>query len=218
MFAIFTDRAEAGAKLADELQHLAGEKTLIVLALPRGGVPVAAQVARALKAPLDVLVVRKIGAPGQPEFAIGAIAAGGAQVLDRATIASLGVNEHWLTGEIERQQAVLERRQKLYRGNRPFPDLSGRTVVLVDDGLATGSTMKAAARALRQQRPRRIIIAVPVAPTHVDPELINAADELVVLHQPHTFHAVGQFYQRFDQTSDDEVRDLLEPYLAASEA
>ena len=208
----FRDRVEAGEVLAEQLKHLAGAPGLIVLALPRGGVPVAVPVARALDAPLDVLVVRKIGAPGQPELAIGAIAGDGVQVLFQATIAALRVGESWLDAEIERQQKGLARRQALYRGDRPFPDLAGRTVVLVDDGVATGATMEAAARALRQRKPERIVIAVPVAPEDVNQSLLKAADEFIAVHQPRYFHAVGQFYEHFDQTTDEEVRRLLQHF------
>jgi putative phosphoribosyl transferase len=212
MFETFRDRTEAGKKLSDALRHLAGDPSLLVLALPRGGVPVAAPVAGALNCPLEVLLVRKIGAPGRPEFAIGAIASGGIRFLDQATIAELDVSEDWLASQTRKEQAELERQLKAFRGDHPFPTLSGRTVVLVDDGLATGSTMIAAVRAVRQQQPKRLIVAVPVAPADLNPALRDAVDELVILHQPADFRAVGRFYRNFNQTSDEEVKRLLEFY------
>lgn len=203
---------EAGRVLAGRLNHLAGRDDVLVLGLPRGGIPVAAQVARVLKSPLDVLVVRKLGAPGQPELAIGAIASGGVEVLSRDVIAQLHVSESRLDAEIEKQRDELARREHLYRGNRPFPELENRTLVVVDDGLATGSTMEAAVKALRQHAPRAIIVAVPVAPRRVSSELLSDADEFIAVEQPLDFMAVGQFYRRFDQTTDEEVREILESH------
>lgn len=206
---LFANRTEAGKVLAKRLQHLAGRTDVVVLALPRGGVPVAVVVARDLDAPLDVLVVRKIGAPGHEEFAIGAIASGNVRVLSHNIIDQLGISPERLDELVERQQAELERRERQYRGDRPFPDLEDQTVIVVDDGLATGSTMEAAVKALRQHHPRKIIVAVPVAPPNIPSELSAAADEVIAVHQPPDFQAVGQFYRRFSQTSDDEVRELL---------
>lgn len=205
----FADRTEAGQILADRLDHLSGRDDVLVLGLPRGGVPVADQVARALKAPLDVLVVRKLGAPGQPELAIGAIASGGVQVLSRGLITELGVSEARLAAEIDSQREELARRERQYRGDRPFPELQDKTLLVVDDGLATGATMEAAVQALRQQAPRAIIVAVPVAPKQVSSALLSAVDEFIAVNQPPDFMAVGQFYRRFDQTTDEEVRAIL---------
>ncbi|MEE4303047.1 MAG: phosphoribosyltransferase [Wenzhouxiangella sp.] len=205
----FSDRVEAGRVLAAHLEHLKDRSDLLVLGLPRGGVPVAKEVASALGAPLDVLVVRKLGAPGQPELAIGAIASGGVQVLSRELIEQLHVSASRLATEIEKQLKELDRRERQYRGDRPFPDLEGKTLLVIDDGLATGSTMEAAVRALRQHEPRAIIVAVPVAPSHVSSSLLSAADEFIAVERPQNFMAVGQFYRRFDQTSDEQVRDIL---------
>ncbi len=205
----FDNREDAGRILAQRLDRYAGRDDVLVLGLPRGGVPVAGEVARALGVPLDVLVVRKLGAPGQPELAIGAIASGGVRVLSHDLISQLHVSESRLASEVEKQREELERRERQYRGDRPFPDLEGKTVLVVDDGLATGSTMEAAVKALRQHGPRAIVVAVPVAPRHVSAGLLSAADEFIAIYQPPDFMAVGQFYRRFDQTSDEEVRGIL---------
>lgn len=216
MNARFADRHEAGRLLAKHLQHLAGRDDLLVLGLARGGVPVAAEVAQALQAPMDVLVVRKLGAPGQPELAIGAIASGGVKVLSRDLIAQLGVSESRLAAEVEKQREKLRDRERRYRGNRPFPDPEGRTLVVVDDGLATGSTMEAAIEALRARRPRAIIVAVPCAPRRVSPRILAQADEFVAVSQPPHFMAVGECYRQFDQTSDEEVRNALARHASSS--
>jgi putative phosphoribosyl transferase len=206
----FHDRAEAGQFLAQELSHLRDTPELIVLALPRGGVPVGYEIARALHAPLEVFVVRKLGVPGQEELAMGAVASGGVRVLNPEVVAALG---RFASGAIERvtemESAEVRRREEQYRGTRPFPELKGKTVILVDDGLATGATMRAAARAVRAREPARLIIAVPVAPESSCNEMRSEADEVVCALTPDLFFGVGQFYQNFHQTTDDEVRQLL---------
>ena len=205
----FRDRADAGRRLAARLDSFAGREGVVVLALPRGGVPVGFELARALGAPLDVLCVRKLGAPGQEELALGAIASGGVRVLNEAVVAELGVSEQ----EIDRLAAVeereLERRENAYRLGRPPVEIAGRTAIVVDDGLATGASMKAAARAVRLQRPARIVVAVPVAAARTCRELRDEADEVVCASTPWPFVSVGSWYDDFSQTTDDEVRELL---------
>jgi putative phosphoribosyl transferase len=206
-YAVYEDRTDAGKKLAARLEEYRGPET-IVLAIPRGGVVLGYEVAQALGAPLDVIVPRKIGAPGQPELAVGAI--GDDQVvLDQSIIGYLGVSKTYLGEEIERQKKEIERRMCLYRGDKPFPDLTGKTVLLVDDGMATGSTTLAAARALRAKHPGRLILAVPVAPPESVAKLRPEVDEIIVLETPDPFYAVGAWYTIFDQTTDDEVIELL---------
>ncbi len=183
---------------------------MLVLALPRGGVPVAYEIAEALSAPLDVFLVRKLGLPGHEEFAIGAIASGGVVVLNDDTLREYGVTRHQVEAVIAAEDRELERRERQYRGDRPFPEVSGRIVVLVDDGLATGSTMRAAVAALRQEGPARVIVAVPTAPRETCEELRMIVDEMVCLVTPDPFYAVGLWYEDFSQTTDEEVRDLLE--------
>jgi putative phosphoribosyl transferase len=205
----FRDRHDAGSRLADRLAATPLTDP-VVLALPRGGVPVGFEVAARLAAPLEVLVARKIGAPDQPELGVGAIAEGGGQVLDDRTTRALGLTESSLRHTIEREQAELARRVRDYRGDRPLPPLKGRTVIVVDDGLATGVTMRAAVRAVRGTGAARVIVAAPVgAPSTVE-SLGAEADVVVCLHSPPAFAAVGQWYRDFDQTSDAEVIDLLE--------
>ncbi len=206
----FLDRADAGRFLARELAGLEGRRDLIVLALPRGGVPVGYEIARALKVPLDVFVVRKLGVPGQEELAMGAIASGGVRVLNKEVVAALGPR----AGEVIEQASAREReelirREQQYRGERPFPELAGKTVVLVDDGLATGATMRAAARAVRERRPAELIIAVPVAAVSTCHEMRSEADKVVCAVTPALFFGVGQFYKDFRQITDEEVRALL---------
>jgi predicted phosphoribosyltransferase len=207
----FKDRTEAGRLLAAELK-LRGydhEGDLLVLALPRGGVPVAYEVARALGAPLDVFVVRKLGLPGQEELAMGAIASGGIMVLNRDVIQMVGIPDRIIDRVAHAEQAELQRRERDYRGNRPLPDVAGRTVILVDDGLATGSTMRAAAEALRQRGPSRIVVAVPVASKASCNEFRQEVDDVVCALTPEPFRAVGLWYEDFSQTTDDQVRELL---------
>lgn len=214
----FKDRTDAGRELGRKLARFGGTSGLWVLALPRGGVPVAAEVARALRAPLDVLAVRKLGVPGYEEVAMGAIASGGVQVLFRDMIAALRISDVQLQAVLAQQRAELARRERVYRGDRPFPALAHKTVVLVDDGVATGATMEAAARALQQMHPEQVIAAVPVAPRTVKPSLLAAVDEFVTVYQTDDFHGVGQFYKDFGQTTDAEVQSLLTPYYAQPSA
>jgi erythromycin esterase-like protein/predicted phosphoribosyltransferase len=205
----FHDRAEAGRLLAERLRDAAGRDDVIVLALPRGGVPVGYEIAKALDAPLDVFLVRKLGMPGHEELAIGAIATGGTRVLNRRLMDSLSIPPEWIEAIDARERRELQRREQAYRGDRPAPDLSGRTVILVDDGLATGSTMLAALEAVRAEEPARVVVAVPVADPEVCEEMRRHADEAVCLLTPRPLGAVGAWYEDFSQTSDDEVRDLL---------
>ena len=204
----FRDRRHAGQVLARHLGAHADQPGTIVLGLPRGGVPVAWEVARALRAPLDVTVVRKLGLPGHEEYAMGAIAAGGVRVMTGAA-ADRGVSAAAIDAVVARETAELARREAAYRAGRPPPALAGRTVILVDDGLATGATMRAAVRAVRAQAPARIIVAVPVGAQSSCAELESEADEVVCAMTPEYFHAVGQWYDDFEATEDDEVRALL---------
>jgi predicted phosphoribosyltransferase len=209
MTARFRNRTEAGRALAKKLAGYAGRPDVRVLALPRGGVPVAFEVARELEAPLDVFVVRKLGVPGHEEFAMGAIASGGIVVLDPEVVRFAGVSDDQLRRVIEKERRELERRERLYRGDRAPPEISGHTVILVDDGLATGATMRAAVEALRQERPKRIVVAVPLAAPEVCEALRREVDEVVCAATPEPFRAVGLWYDDFSQTSDEEVRALL---------
>jgi predicted phosphoribosyltransferase len=205
----FRDRADAGRVLAADLGHLVGRYDLLVLGLPRGGVPVAAEVAAALGAPLDVLVVRKLGAPQQPELAMGAIAGGGVRVLHQAVVDALGITPRAIDEVAGREGIELARQEQAYRAGRPPPDVAGRTVVVVDDGLATGSTMRAAVAALRAELAGRIVVAVPVGSQETCAELAGEADEVVCARMPRSFHAVGQWYDDFSQVTDDDIRALL---------
>ena len=209
MPARFRDRIEAGQQLARELAEYANRPDVLVLALPRGGVPVAFEVARALGAPLDVFVVRKLGLPRHEELAMGAIASGGVRLLNRDVIETYGVSRIEVERVTAAERAELERRERHYRGDRPFPDLSGRTVILVDDGLATGATMRAAVEALRLERPARIVVAVPVSAPETCDAFRDIADDIVCASTPEPFYAVGLWYEDFSQTTDEEVHDLL---------
>ncbi len=205
----FRDRAEAGRMLAETLREYANRDEVVVLALPRGGVPVGFEVAKALKAPLDVFVVRKLGLPGQEELAMGAIASGGVRVLNRELIRAVGIPNDVVEQVTQEEQRELERREREYRDGRPPVDVRGRTVILVDDGLATGSSMRVAVLALKKKEPTRIVVAVPVAPRESCAELEAVADRVVCAVTPEPFGGVGQWFADFSQTSDEEVRDLL---------
>lgn len=208
----FRDRRQAGRKLAEQLRIRQEKGTLpdpVVLALPRGGVTVGQEVARALEAPLDVLVVRKIGAPFQKEFGVGAIAGDDEPLFNEGALDQLGLSRADLAETIERERAELHRREQLYRQGRPAPDLRGRTVIVVDDGLATGATARAAVRAVRRQVPERIVLAVPVCSQEASDLLRAEADEVVCLYRPLSFMAVGLWYEHFDQVSDQEVLAAL---------
>lgn len=195
--------------LAQRLHGYAGRDGVLVLALPRGGVPVGLEVARALGAPLDVFLVRKLGLPGQEELAMGALASGGARVLNEELVRSLGLTEELIEPVATRERAELERRERAYRGERPPPEVEGRIVILVDDGLATGSSMRAAVQALRLRNPARIVVAVPAAPEETSEQLRSLVDELVVLRTPRPFYAVGVWYADFAEVSDEDVRRAL---------
>jgi predicted phosphoribosyltransferase len=205
----FRDRTEAGRVLAERLREYADGDDVVVLALPRGGVPVAHEVAKALHAPLSVFVARKLGVPGYPELAMGAIASGGSVVLDEGLVGRLGVSRQQLQQVVIDEAGEVARREELYRGGRELPDLEGKTVILVDDGLATGATMRAAVLALRQLNPAKIVVAVPVAAEETCRQFEDVADHVVCAVTPRPFYAVGQWYEDFDQTTDEDVRDLL---------
>jgi predicted phosphoribosyltransferase len=206
---LFRDRRHAGRLLAERLREYAGRDDVLVLALPRGGVPVGYEIARALSVPLDVFLVRKLGVPGHEELALGAIATGGTRVVNRALVESLDIGPEWLDAIDARERRELERRERAYREGRPPPDLAGKTAILVDDGLATGSTMWAAVHAVRQERPAKVVVAVPVSDPDTCADLREVADEVVCLMTPRPMRAVGAWYEDFSQTTDDEVRELL---------
>lgn len=206
----FPSRRLAGVRVAEALTAYAGRDDVTVLALPRGGVPVAFEIARALRAPLDVFVVRKLGMPGREEYAIGAIASGGVRVLSEEVIRAYRITSAEIDAVVAAEEHELERRERLYRERRPFASVRGRTVILVDDGLATGSSMRAAIAALRQEHPARIVAAVPIASVEACAELREEVDEIVCAATPNPFHAVGLWYDDFAQTTDEEVHDLLE--------
>ncbi len=207
----FQDRIDAGRRLARALAHYAGRRDVTVLGLPRGGVPVAAEVARALRADLDVFVVRKLGVPGQEELAMGAIASGGVRVLNESVVDALHIDSASLERVAAQERRELERREQAYRGDRPPLDVRGRVAILVDDGLATGSTMRAAVAAMKRLGPARVVVAVPVGASESVELLRREADEVVCPEIPEPFYGVGQWYDDFAQTSDEEVRALLAP-------
>jgi putative phosphoribosyl transferase len=205
----FRDRTEAGKLLADKLAEYANRGDVLVLGLPRGGLPVAFEVAHALAAPLDVLVVRKLGVPGEEELAMGAIAAGGTRVLNEDVVRMLGISDTVIDAVARKEQAELERRAQRYRGSRPPPEMRGRVVILVDDGIATGATMRAAIAAVRQQQPARIVVAAPAAAAETCETLRREVDEVTCLLEPEIFWGVGAWYEHFPQLTDDEVQALL---------
>src|SRR5438034_10439689 len=205
----FPNRAEAGRLLAEKLVKYAGRDDVIVLGLPRGGVPVAFEVAQRLGAQLDVFIVRKLGVPGFEELAAGAIASGGVRVLNEDVVRAIPYASEAIEAVTAKETAELQRREQIYREGRAAPELRDRIVILVDDGLATGATMRAAVKALRQQGAAKIVVAVPVAPPDTCQELAQQADETICLRTPPFFQAVGQYYEDFSQTSDDDVRELL---------
>lgn len=206
----FQDRTAAGQLLAERLAAYANRPDVLVLGLPRGGVPVAFEVAKALNVPLDVFLVRKLGVPGHEELAMGAIAPGGVQVLNQRIVEKFRLSDETIAQIAAQEQQELERRERLYREDRPFPDLHDCTVILVDDGLATGATMRAAVTALRQQQPQRIVLAVPVADPKICAEFAAEVDETICAVEPQQFSSVGRWYKKFPQTTDQEVRSLLE--------
>jgi putative phosphoribosyl transferase len=205
----FRDRFDAGRCLATWLASYAGRPDVVILALPRGGVPVGYEVARLLHAPLDVMLVRKLGVPGHEELAMGAIASGGVRVISTEVVRALGIPERVIATAAAHEQRELERRERAYRGDRPPADIRGRTVILVDDGLATGSTMRAALSAIQTQNPKHLVVAAPVAAAETREALREEVDEVVCAFTPEPFLAVGQWYQDFSQFTDQEVRQLL---------
>ncbi|MCI0394568.1 MAG: phosphoribosyltransferase [Chloroflexi bacterium] len=207
--ALFRDRQDAGRRLAQELPHYAGRSDVVVLALPRGGVPVAFEVAQALNAPLDIFLVRKLGVPGHEELAMGAIASGGVRVINEDIVQALEIPNQVVDVVARREQQELERRERAYRGDRPKVALSGRTVILVDDGLATGASMRAAVAGVRAQDPAAVVVAVPTAAPETCERFEDEVDEIVCAETPQPFYGVGLWYQNFSQTTDEEVKSLL---------
>lgn len=206
---IFQNRTEAGLRLAEKLIHYKNHPHGLILALPRGGVPVAFEIAQQLKLPLDICLVRKLGVPGRKELAMGAIAPGGVKVINREIVSLLQIASETIEQVALQEQQELERRDRAYRGQRPFPIIKNRTIILVDDGIATGATLKAAITVLKQQQPQRIIVAVPVAPPLVCQDLATMVDQVVCLCMPDDLHSISLWYEDFAQTTDDEVRFLL---------
>ena len=213
---LFEDRFDAGRVMASKLGEFSGRNDVVVLALPRGGVPVGYEVAQALRAPFDVFVVRKLGTPGQEELAMGALASGGVTVLNREVIQALGIPRQTISAVVAREERELERREREYRGQRPAASVRGRTAIVVDDGLATGSSMRVAAKALRKEAAAEIVVAVPVASPSTCSEFELEVDKVVCATTPEPFSAVGQWYRNFSQTTDEEVRDLLARSASAS--
>ena len=211
---IFRNRREAGRELARRLQKYAGRQDLLVLGVPRGGVPVAMEVASALQAPLDIFVSRKLGVPGQEELAFGAVASGGTRILDEEIVNAVGISGAEIKCIAARETQELERREEVFRAGRPPLDVQGKTVVLVDDGIATGASLRVAIAALRQMRPAEIVIAAPVVPLSTSERLRREADDVICVHTPKSFYAIGEFYDDFSQVTDEEVIELLR--LAAS--
>lgn len=214
---MFMDRKDAGIRLAARLKKHKGEKDLLVLALPRGGVVTGFEIAKSLGAPMDVLIVRKIGFPGQPELAIGAVSETGAVVLNESIISSYGVSEDYVQKETSRQKEEISRRVRLYRKGKPISGLEGKTIILVDDGVATGATVKAAIMTLKKEKINRLVLALPVSPPDTADELKKMVDDFICLELPAYFGAVGAFYADFTQVSDEEVVEMLERSAAGPE-
>jgi putative phosphoribosyl transferase len=209
---MFKDRKDAGTQLAEKLTEYVGQENMLVLALPRGGVVTGVEIANRLKAPLDVLIVRKIGHPWQPELAVGAVSETGSIVYNEDVVASTGVTKDYLRGEAARQREEIARRQQLYRGGQKLMNLRGKTVILVDDGVATGATMKAAVETLRRQQVGKLIVGVPVAPPSTAAELQRMVDVFVCMAMPEDFMSVGSYYEDFKQVTDADVMQLLQDF------
>jgi putative phosphoribosyl transferase len=205
----YRDRQEAGERLAEKLTAFKEQKDVVVLGLPRGGVPVAARVARALDAPLGIFVVRKLGVPGNEEYAMGAIASGGVRLMNEDVVRSLGITEEQIKQVVEREERKLRQREDAYRGQCPQPELKGKLLILVDDGIATGATVRVAIKALREYRPRKVVVAVPVAPPETCQDLSREVDEVVCPLQPSPLRAISLWYEDFSATTDEEVRRIL---------
>ena len=206
---MFRDRSDAGRILASRLTHYKGRKDLVVLALPRGGIPVAYEIGKELGVPVDVFVVRKLGVPGQEELAMGAIASGDVRIINYDVVNQFGIDQETIDRVTDKERQELRRREQLYRGDRRPPALAGKSIILVDDGIATGSTMRAAIAAIRQSTPARLIVAVPLAAASTYREISAEVDEIICPETPQSFFAISQWYERFEQTTDGEVRDLL---------
>jgi putative phosphoribosyl transferase len=217
-FGVFKDRKEAGMLLGKALAFLKGEKDVMVLAIPRGGVPVAREVAVAIEAPLDLVVTRKIGAPYEPELAVGAVTQDGEMIVDDELVNVLGISADYLKRESARQVKEIASRMKKYRGDRPYPLLDGKTVVIVDDGIATGSTIRAAIQSVRARNAAKVIVAAPVGPPERVAELSTIVDRVICLSMPEYFEAIGQFYEEFNQVDDDAVREILGDPTTARQA
>ena len=209
----FRDRSQAGKLLANRLSHYSGQDDVLVLALPRGGVPVAIEVARALRVPMDIFIVRKLGVPGREELAMGAIASGDVRVLNHHVAVHSGVNEHTLAQVLVREERELKRREQTYRNDRPTPNIEDKTAILIDDGLATGSTMRAAIMGVRAHDPAKVVVAVPIAAPEICAEIGSQVDEVVCLRQPATLLGIGAWYDDFSQLSDEEVKALLAEFI-----
>jgi len=212
---MFRDRTEVGRLLAERIKKI-HFRNPVVLAIPRGGVPVAREIAMAIRAPLDLVITRKVGFPGEPEFAIGSVTQEGHLIVDRKTVSSMGVSEKYLKEETERQTEEIKSRMERYRGKRPYPDISGKNVIIVDDGIATGNTILAAIDSVRRKNPASITLAIGVAPPDTVAKLSRSVDSIVCLETPEPFFAIGEFYASFEQVQDDEVRRILMEFSSDS--
>lgn len=210
VFSVFADRTDAGKQLATALSHYQEQQELYILGLPRGGIPVAFEVAKSLKAPLDAFLVKKLGIPGQEEVAFGAIAAGNITYLNNKLIKQIGITKDSILKIKQTKQEILAQKNKIYRNNAPLPNLKNKTIILIDDGMATGSTLKAAINSLKQCKYKKLVVAIPVAPADSIAEIESQVDELICLNTPSSFMAVGNYFKNFAQTTDDIVCDLLD--------